>query len=143
MFKKSGGTFKPVADYANPPKYDHQRNYRPKDDWYLIEIGPDLTYHRDLFVEIIYAEHTLRATVQRVEMIKKNIQALEKAASIENDKTQLSGWEKELEQLQRKCWKQELELYEHEQLIPEWPLKQNYDLLRGSAACRNLGGLAA
>jgi hypothetical protein len=32
MFKKSGGTFKPVADYANPPEYDPQRNYRPKDD---------------------------------------------------------------------------------------------------------------
>jgi hypothetical protein len=97
MFKKSGQTFRPVPDYAQPPKYDHERKYRPKDDWYLIEVGPDLKYHREFFVEVICAEYSLRATVQRVEMIKKNIQALEKVASIENDKSQLFGWEKVLE----------------------------------------------
>ena len=63
-------------------------------------------------------------------MVKNKVKALEKAASIENNNTQLNDWKVELEQLQRECWKQDLELYEHEQLIPEWPLKQNYDLLR-------------
>jgi hypothetical protein len=134
MFKKSGKYFKPVADYANPPESDYRRNYRPKADWYRIELGPDLKYHRDLFVEIIYAEQNLRATVQRVDMMKKRIKALEKAASIEDNKTHLSDWEEELEQLQRMGWKQELELYEREQLMPEWPLKQGYDRLRESAA---------
>ncbi|KAJ5433597.1 uncharacterized protein N7458_012753 [Penicillium daleae] len=130
--KRSGQTFSPVADYANPPESNYNRNGRPKDDWYHIEFGPGLKYHRDLFVQVICAEDSLRAAVQRVEMVKKRVKALEKAATIENNKTQLVDWEKELEQLQRKCWKQELKLYDREQMIPEWPLKQNYDLLRES-----------
>lgn len=130
--KRSGQTFSPVADYANPPSSSYTRNGRPEDDWYHIEFGPGLKYHRDLFVQVICAEDSLRATVQRVEMVKKKVKALEKAATIENNKTQLVDWEKELEQLQRKCWKQELKLYDREQMVPEWPLKQNYDLLRES-----------
>lgn len=98
-------TFKPVADYANPPRYD--RNGRPEDDWYCFEFGPSLKCHRDVFVQIICAEDSLRATVQRVELVKKKVKALEKAAAIENNKTHLVDWEKELEQLQRKCWKQD------------------------------------
>jgi hypothetical protein len=132
MEKRSGQTFRPVADYANPPNYN--RNGRPEADWYCIELGPGLKYHRGLFVEVICAESSLRATVQRVEMVKKKVKALEKAATIENNTAQLVDWEKELEQLQQKYWKQDLKLYELEQMIPEWPLKQNYDLLRESRA---------
>jgi hypothetical protein len=132
--ERSGQAFRPVADYANPPQWDYQRDYRPEDDWYRIELGPDLKVHRDVFVDVICAEYSLRATVQRVDMVKKIVQALEKAASIENNKTQLADWEAELEQLQRRCWQKELDLYEYEQMIPEWPLKHNYDLLRQSGA---------
>ena len=101
---------------------------------YCIQYGPNLTCRRDVFVKVICIEHSLRATVQRVDMVKNKVKALEKAANIENNNTQLNDWKIELEQLQRECWKQDLELYENEQLIPEWPLKQNYDLLRENGA---------
>lgn len=133
LLKRPGQTFRPVADYANPPSPSWKRNDRPEDDWYCLEFGLGL-YHRSVFVEVICAEGSLRAMVQRVEMVKQKIKALEKAATIENNKSQLADWEKELELLQRKCWKQELKLYELEQMIPEWPLKHNYDLLRESGA---------
>lgn len=130
FLKILGQTFRPVTDYANPPRSSYDRNNRPVDDWYCIQFGLRLKYHRDLFVEVICAEDSLRATVQRVEAVKKKVKALEKAATIENNKSQLADVEEELVQLQRKCWKQELKLYEREQMIPEWPLKQNYDLPR-------------
>jgi hypothetical protein len=126
--------FSPVADYACPPQFNHNRRNKPKEDWVRIQLGRNHKYHRDVFVEVICAEYNLRATDQRVEKIKGEIKALEKFEIIGKKKTQVTDLEEELKCFQEKCWKQELELYEHETMIPERPLKQNYDSLRHNAA---------
>ncbi|KAJ5570038.1 uncharacterized protein N7459_009468 [Penicillium hispanicum] len=89
----------------------------------------DLRFDRGIAVRFIFADYALRATVQRIEMLEKRAAALQKVV----DETELVRIHAELDELRQQCGRQELKLYEAESMIPQRPLKWNYDFLRPGA----------
>ncbi|KAJ5833235.1 hypothetical protein N7474_001546 [Penicillium riverlandense] len=82
-----------------------------------------------VFTGIIVAENGLRQISQRQETLEARIQELANAANTEDQKKQLSEWDKELKILLRRFYIQERTLYLKEALIPE-DLRQIYESMR-------------
>ncbi|CAL5870669.1 uncharacterized protein PFLUO_LOCUS4909 [Penicillium psychrofluorescens] len=132
MFKRSsfnlfrGRRFEAVDWYWSPEdNFKHRRHALDT----RLQYG-SLKYDRELFISIICNEYALRVSAQRIEMLQKEIKALEKLTNIEVDQIQFAQLNTGLEEVQKKHSLQKHQLYISESMIPERPLKQNYDSLR-------------
>lgn len=134
MFPSSGcGFFEPqrfevVEEYCIEYKLGVMR---PTDR--RLKYGRKLKYDRDIFIDVILAEHSLRSTSQKIEALQNAIKHSEKVVSVEPD----CGHEKKLDEDNATLEKMRIEyatrkhqLYIAESMIPEHPLKKNYDALR-------------
>ncbi|KAJ5832661.1 hypothetical protein N7474_000972 [Penicillium riverlandense] len=139
MFKRSrfdlfrGRKFQPVDQYWTPEEYEYVEHDLDR----RLQYG-SFKYDRELFISIICNEYALRVSGQRIEMLQKKMKALKKVSSIEVHQIQFAQLNTELEEVQKKYRLQEHRLYIAESMIPERPLKQNYDSLRRNPDCINI-----
>lgn len=116
--------FEAVEDYCtNSWNVDYRR----------LQYGTKLKYDRDIFIDVILAESSLRSTSQKIEALQKMIKHSQKVAETEPD----CGHEKELDAYNAALKRMRVEyatrthqLYIAESMIPEHPLKENYDAVR-------------
>lgn len=87
-------------------------------------------YKPSVFADMLVAEHALRGTVQREEMLQHKVQALQKAADIEPEgKIQLAEANSQLDESRVQCYHRQQALYRAEAMFPTF-VKRDYDILR-------------
>jgi hypothetical protein len=89
-------------------------------------------FKRSDITGLILAEHALRELSQREETLLRKVKALQKAAAIESDRTQLENATQQLEEAQAAFPRKERALYQAETMLCLL-LKQAYDSLRRDA----------
>lgn len=92
------------------------------------KIDPDVIFN--LCAKIICIEMDLRSLAQREEDLRERYSSLKQKATSKEDKEQLSKWLKELEEIPKKYWILELDLYQQESGIPRGSLVRAYKLWR-------------
>lgn len=98
-----------------------------------LRYGWKLKYDRDIFIDVILAEHSLRSTSQKLDALQKKIKHSQKIAEIEPEcghERNLDADKAALERMRVEYATRKHQLYIAESMIPEHPLKQNYDALR-------------
>lgn len=101
--------------------------------WQNLEYGEGRCSHRyprNIFINVFLAEHALRETVQRMEMMQHRIRSSHKVAYLESGVSKPGKWYLEYEMLQKKHYDQVRVLYEAESMLYTRPLKANYDRRR-------------
>ncbi|CAG8898730.1 unnamed protein product [Penicillium egyptiacum] len=92
------------------------------------------TYNTTLFIGIIWAETSLRSTVQRENALNDKIGAAKKLSNIDDSDLQCDQLEEELEEVKKTRAHQERDLYEKESMLPMTSLKKGYDSVKGNPA---------
>lgn len=91
-------------------------------------------YRATLLIDIIWAETSLRSTIQREDALNAKIRTAKKVPDMEIKNLQLDQIEEELGKLRKTRARQERDFYEEESMLPMTSLKRGYNSVKSHPA---------
>lgn len=125
-----------VMDWKVKKMFGGLKNFRPVDGYdegeehRIFQYSKGFEYPSDVFADIICTEIALRECLQAEDHANTKYRALQKAASYENNTTDILKLEKELEKIKRVTDYTGRRLHYMESHLPQRPLKEIYDKIR-------------